>query len=167
MKLKLLEQIDSDLLFAFEVENKNWFESFIAPRGESFYNPPDINKHIASCIQEYSKGTAYFFVVVNEHEIIGRINLREICLKRKTASLGYRVAKKHAGKGVASFALSTVVNLARKELNLQSLISYVLTNNPASERVLLKQGFTSVKTHKDYMWVNNEVYDSKEYLLTL
>ena len=158
MKFEHLALNHSTALLQFEQENQAFFESLIAPRIKEFYSPSGIQKHIENCLLCYKNKTAYAGVALNEGLIIGRGNLKDINQIDKSAYVGYRIGEHHTGKGVASFCLTKLIDLAKDEMNLNSLFAEVLDNNPASMRVLIKQGFKVIDYQKAHSVVNGVNY---------
>jgi ribosomal-protein-alanine N-acetyltransferase len=165
MKFELLTNHYLSQLITFEYENRDWFESFIESRGDSFYGQKSIKKHLIDSVNEYTLGQKYPAVVVNEHHIMGRANLKNICLKSKTAEVGYRVAECYSGTGVASYSLKELIKVSKEKLALKSLNAIVLDNNPASARVLEKKGFEQVETISNfYNFLGDELSGTKYQL---
>ncbi|MEE3058168.1 MAG: GNAT family protein, partial [Pseudomonadota bacterium] len=57
------------------------------------------------------------------------------------AEIGYRVAEKDCGKGIASRCVSFLIEEA-KSMGIKLLTAEVMDNNAASEKVLIKNGFS-------------------------
>ncbi|WP_394781889.1 GNAT family N-acetyltransferase [Undibacterium sp.] len=143
MQLKLLQQSDAGPLLQFEVANRAWFEQFIETRGVWFYTREGMRAHIADFMEKYAAGSLYPYLVLDvAGSIIGRVNLRDVEREVGTARLGYRVAADCAGRGVISAAVQQVLHIARTELGLKRIIAHVSVENPASAKVLQKNGFT-------------------------
>ncbi len=88
-------------------------------------------------------GTDYLHLLVAEGgEVVGRVNLTEVA--DGTAELGYRIAQKAAGQGLATAAVRKVRELAATEYGLTRLRARVTLNNPASRKVLEHNGFVAV-----------------------
>lgn len=76
--------------------------------------------------------------------IVGRFNLYD--LENGAAEVGYRVAERVAGRGVATQALSNLYRMAADDYGLRSLTAGTSTANVALQRVLEKAGFASTGT---------------------
>ncbi len=167
MKLELLSENHIAELMFFEHENRYWFEKFIESRGNDFYSQTSIEQHIIENIQAYHLGKQYPAVVVNGGHIIGRVNLKNICGKAKIADVGYRVSESFSGRGVAGFGVQMLIEISKEQLNLNCLRAFVLENNPASSRVLEKQGFTPNKYIDNYVTVAGIDLSCTEYQLKI
>jgi ribosomal-protein-alanine N-acetyltransferase len=92
-------------------------------------------------LAEQDAGACHFHVVLDEHgELIGRVNLVDVT--DGVAELGYRVAEKAAGRGVARAAVTEVCRLAAGPYGLAALTAVTTLDNPASRAVLERTGFT-------------------------
>ena len=74
--------------------------------------------------------------------MVGRVNLTEVV--DGSAELGYRIAQKAAGQGLATAAVRKVRELAAAEYGLSNLRARVKLDNPASRTVLEHNGFVAV-----------------------
>jgi [ribosomal protein S5]-alanine N-acetyltransferase len=73
--------------------------------------------------------------------VSGRFNLYDIA--DGSAVVGYRVAQRVAGQGVASAALRELCRLAQADYGLWMLTADTTANHRASQRVLEKAGFSA------------------------
>jgi len=76
-------------------------------------------------------------------EVLGWFLLRPDKLKPETVEnpeLGYRLHKKHWGKGYATEASQALVDKAFKELNCESVYAVAMKGNQASQNVMKKVG---------------------------
>lgn len=167
MELELLDEKHLDALFDFELENRVYFETLIQSRGHDFYCRPVILAHIRDLMSDYRVGEKLSCLVVKERVVVARANIKSIDDNSASAEVGYRVAENIAGQGVASFALVGLIELAKNQLGLKNLTAWVLSNNPASARVLEKQGFVKRQTVQNYTYFKGRHLDCSEYNLTL
>ncbi len=139
--LQLLRLDHAPALLAFERENRAYFAASVPDRGDSFFASFD-TRH-AQLLAWQAAGTAYFHLLVAQGgEVVGRVNLTEVA--DGTAELGYRIAQKAAGQGLATAAVRKVRELAATEYGLSRLRARVTLNNPASRKVLEHNGFVAV-----------------------
>ena len=154
MQLELLSEHHLKQLFDFELENRSWFESLIEARDNDFYSEKGVEQHINGELDKVSSGSAFCGLLIKDNEIIARANLRDISSNK--AFVGYRVSKRFISQGYASFCLASLVEIAKREFRVQSLEAKVLENNPASKRVLLKQGFEIITDVADFITLNSK-----------
>ncbi|WOH38423.1 GNAT family N-acetyltransferase [Thalassotalea fonticola] len=148
MRFETLSNKHADLLFQFELENRDWFETLIASRGNDFYTDNGFNKHFSTCISDAKLGRAYSGVLIEKGAVVARGNLKGIDTKNKICSVGYRVAKNSIGKGYASYCLAELIRTANTSYSIKELKAQVLDNNPVSKAVLEKLGFKA--THHEH-----------------
>lgn len=140
--IRTLRPDDEHRLLQFERDNRRWFEAHIDPRGDDFYTRDGVRAHIEQYLDGYARATWHPCVIVDRSEaIVGRANLKEIDLAKGMAEIGYRVAQRTAGQGLATQAVRYLTTLARTEWRLNQLFAHVSTQNTASARVLEKCGF--------------------------
>ena len=160
-----LSHLHRDSLLSFESENRAYFESFIAPRGDEFYSEAGITAHIDSMLDGVKAGESFAGVLLQDNRILARGNLRNINCETGEADVGYRVGAAFAGQGLASFCLQQLIEKARTIPGLTRLHASVLDNNPASTRVLTKQGFILSGRQEQFARIQNVSLDVSHYTL--
>ena len=139
-RLELVRADHAEALLAFERENREYFAASIPDRGDDYFT--EFAARHAQLLQSQAAGTDYFHVLVADTgEIVGRVNLVEV--KDASAELGYRIAEAVAGRGVATAAVAEIRKLAATAYGLTSLRAKVTLDNPASHRVLERNGFVA------------------------
>lgn len=88
------------------------------------------------------KNELHVFVVENnEKEIIGIIFLKNIDAKTSKCEIAYFIDKNHENKGYTTMAIQQAVDNAFSNLNLNKVYCRVATDNTASNKVAIKNGF--------------------------
>lgn len=123
----------------FERANRAWFAASISDRGDGYFDR--FAELYRERLDEQEAGACAFFVLVDDGAVLGRFNLVDIA--DGTAVLGYRVAERVAGRGVATATVRELCALAATRLGLRALRAAVSDGNVASRRVLLKAGFVA------------------------
>ena len=142
MQLQLLTESDAATLWAFETQHRNYFESWINARSGSFYTPEGFAQALQTALLQQAAHQAYHYLIWQDTQLVGRINLTQVRQQNyHSASLGYRIAPTHSGQGLASQALQQVMQKAFQVHQLKRLEATARPENPASIRVLLKNGF--------------------------
>lgn len=140
-ELQLLRADHGPAVLAFEVENRGYFRSFISDRGDDYFEHfSDV--HGRRLLEQEAGEGAYYVLVADDDSVLGRFNL--IIHDGGVAELGYRVAARAAGRGVATAAVRDVCQLAAERHGLRRLRAATAHDNEASQRVLLKAGFVPV-----------------------
>jgi [ribosomal protein S5]-alanine N-acetyltransferase len=94
-------------------------------------------------LAEQETGLCAFHVLLAEDgSVLGRFNL--VDLVDGTADLGYRVAQRATGRGVATATVRELCRLAAARYGLDTLCAATSHENTASQRVLAKAGFAPV-----------------------
>lgn len=134
---------DADDLLAFELRNREFFESYINARPAGYYSPEGVRTAIAAAAAEARADTAFQYLVRDETaQLVGRVNLSRV--KRvhfHSAEIGYRIAEAVTGRGIAVEAVRQVVALAFSEHRLHRLEATSRPENTGSVKVLARNGF--------------------------
>jgi ribosomal-protein-alanine N-acetyltransferase len=115
-ELQLLRPEHAPALLAFERENRGYFAASVPDRGEGFF--AEFDARFAQLLAWQADGTS--------------------------AELGYRIARKAVGQGLATAAVHEVCELAAAQYGLTSLRAKATMDNPASRKVLDRNGFVAV-----------------------
>jgi [ribosomal protein S5]-alanine N-acetyltransferase len=131
---------------------------FLAPleplRPEAFYTFEGQRRHIAQLTDRRTVGTAYPFVIAVRGLPVGAINLSNVVRGAfQSANVGYWVAREHNGRGVATRALALVCRRAFEDIGLHRIEAGTLVDNYASQRVILKNGFTQIGLAPRYLQI--------------
>lgn len=139
--MRELQRLSADhaaAVLAFELENRAYFARWVSDRGDELYER--FPEHHRALLAEQDAGACAFYVLVDpDGTVVGRFNLYD--LKDGTASVGYRVAERVTGHGVATEAVRDLCRKAADDHGLQMLSAETSEANVASQRVLEKAGF--------------------------
>lgn len=80
-----------------------------------------------------------------------------------TAELGYWIGEPYWGRGLASAAVKEMIQIGFQELKLRRIFASVYEYNPASMRVLEKNGFEKEGVAKAAVLKNGKVFDEVKY----
>ena len=139
-ELRLLGPEHAPALLAFERENRAYFAASVPDRGDGFF--AEFDQRFAQSLEWQAAGEDFLHVLVAEGgEVVGRVNLVEAA--EGSAELGYRIAQKAAGRGLATAAVRRVRELAAAEYGLTKLRAKATMDNPASHKVLQRNGFVA------------------------
>jgi [ribosomal protein S5]-alanine N-acetyltransferase len=140
-ELQRLDGGHAPAVLAFELANRDYFAASISDRGDEFYDQ-FTDRHRASLAEQEAGLCAFYVLVADDGSVLGRFNLYDI--GDGTARLGYRVAQRVAGRGVATAAVRELCGLAAARHGLRTLRAATSRENAASQRVLAKAGFVPV-----------------------
>lgn len=140
-ELKRLHADHAPAVLAFELANRTYFAASISDRGDDFFD--QFTDRYNAALAEQEAGVCAFYVLVAEDgSVLGRFNLYD--LADGTARLGYRVAERVAGRGVATATVRELCRMARAIHGLRTLRAATSHDNAASQKVLVKTGFVPV-----------------------
>lgn len=155
-------------LYNFELKNREYFEKFVPTRGDEYYDYNIFVDRNVELIKEMDLNKSLFYLIKSEYDgnIIGRINLVDIDNEYKTASLGYRIGEDFIGKGVASKALSILIDSIDNKL-VNQIIAKTTTNNIGSQKVMEKNNFILKSIDEEEFEMNGEKLKFVNYILNL
>lgn len=141
IQLKACTAQDAGALYAFERDNRSYFEQSIPSRGDDYYVPETFRERHAALLQEQLDGSSFFFLIQDETRLIlGRINLVDRHPTAKRAELGYRIGRMNTGKGIAKEAVRLLMDHC-PALDIQEIQAQTTDGNIASQTILLRNGF--------------------------
>ena len=125
----------------FETVNRAYFRTFISDRGDEYFKH-FAQRHLALLADQEARLGAYYVLVDEDGSVLGRFNL--VFVEDGVAELGYRVAERVAGRGVASAAVGDLCTFAASRHGISTLRAATSNANLASQHVLLNAGFRAV-----------------------
>lgn len=155
--LKQLEHIDMEDLYEFERTNRAYFEKTVPSRGDDYYQFEAFKRKNELLLEEQAQRLSYFYLIKDEKgQIVGRINLTDIDLGQKLASVGYRVGEAYIGKGIANQALKLLLATV-ESAGIQQIAAQTTTNNIASQKILENNGFIYIGTSDEVFEMNGQI----------
>lgn len=140
-EMRLLRPDHAPALLAFERENRAYFAASIPDRGDDYF--ARFEERLRPLLAEQEAGDAYFHVLVGaDGQVLGRVNLVDV--GGGGADLGYRIAERAAGRGLATWAVGEVCRVAADSYGLTTLRAAATLDNAASRAVLTRSGFALV-----------------------
>ncbi|MGH3878696.1 MAG: GNAT family N-acetyltransferase [Actinophytocola sp.] len=107
-------------------------------RGDDYF--AHFDAWLRQLLAEQAAGQHHFHVLVDDvGEVLGRVNLIDVA--NGSAELGFRIAEKVTGQGVATATVREVCALARDTYELTSLHASAAVDNVGSRTVLDRNGF--------------------------
>jgi ribosomal-protein-alanine N-acetyltransferase len=125
-------------LLVFEQENRAYFAASVSDRGDDYFT--NFDERLRGLLDEQSTGGCHCHVLVGEAgEVVGRVNLFDVA--DGSAQLGFRIAEKAAGQGLATAAVREVCALAGADYGLARLLAAAADGNRGSRAVLARNRF--------------------------
>jgi ribosomal-protein-alanine N-acetyltransferase len=158
-----LKRTDAEALLAFEIHNREWFETHIDARDPAFYSLQGVADHIEGYLADFAIGAWHPFVIEDASQtIVGRANLKSIDVSERSAEVGYRIAQSVCGQGLATLALKHLIQEAQVRWDLTRLVAYVYEENVGSRKVLDRCGFLPEQPSG-----NDKAGDERRFVLTI
>jgi ribosomal-protein-alanine N-acetyltransferase len=129
----------------------------------TYSNIDEVKKEIKRFKKMNEKGLAYIFIILKDKKFAGTIDIWKINKKNFRTCVGYAVKKEFRGKGVASTALKKALKFIKEEMKMHAVEATAHPKNIASQKVLLKNGFTKIGLMKDYHFDNEKFVDRVLY----
>ena len=133
--------------------NRAFLAGFGPLRTDEYFTDEGQERAVLASLEAAENGTNLPMVIVDGTGVlVGTLNLNSIIRGAfQSASLGYWVSQERNGQGIATAAVAAAKRIAFKELGLHRLQGETLVDNYASQRVLLKNGFTKYGEAPDYL----------------
>ena len=157
ISLELLSEGNSLDVYAFETENREYFERNLPPRPATYFDSEGFKEITRELLTEQRNRAVYMHLIRDSQGVmVGRINLSVLENDRKTAELGYRIGENVSNLGYASEAVKFVLEKAFTTYGFNRIIAGTARDNLASQRVLLKNGFTFSRMIENDLHIHNE-----------
>jgi [ribosomal protein S5]-alanine N-acetyltransferase len=134
-KLRNWTESDQSSLVKYADNSKIWINV------DDIFPHPYTSRDARFWIRETSRSKTDFAIATDE-EAIGGIGIRlQPNIYRRSAELGYWLGEPFWGRGIVTKAVKTMVEYAFNNFDLVRIYALVFEWNPASMRVLEKNGF--------------------------
>ena len=164
MELIPVQEVFFERLFSFESENRKWFEEWVPPRPDDYFEYERFVSYGKRLIEEMEAGEGLYFIGFDQGEIVGRFNLTFV--ESNIVDIGYRVALKHIGKGYAHRFSMLLIEKA-KVSGVEKITAEALIENGASTKVLRKLGFELVSNETQIVKLGTKEFSLVPYQLLL
>ena len=125
------------------------------------YTDTDAEKWIMHACNQYPETN---FVIANNKEMFGAIGINfQDDVNRFSAEIGYWIGEPFWGKGIATIALKAFTEYSFKKFELNRIYANVFEGNAASEKVLIKAGYTKEAILKKAVYKEGKFLDQYIY----
>ncbi|SEB85867.1 GNAT family N-acetyltransferase [Arthrobacter woluwensis] len=154
---------DAPAVAALLQESREHLAPWEPVRPEFFFTEEGQRAEIRGALDALAQGSRAPFVIVDDDgAVAGRLNINNIVRGAfESGSLGYWVAAGRTGRGLAGRAVGEAVEHGFSTLGLHRLEAGTLLHNTASQRVLLKNGFTVFGTAPRYLRIQGRWQDHR------
>jgi ribosomal-protein-alanine N-acetyltransferase len=166
--LRHLGADDAPALLAFMNENRAFLEQWEPAREEEFLTLDAQAAEIEAAAADAAADRRHAFGIFLESELVGRIALSQIFRGIfQNAYLGYSIAERWNGQGLATEAVGVAMEFAFGELGLHRVQAAVMPRNIGSIRVLEKNGFREEGYAVGYLCINGVWEDHRIFARTV
>jgi len=143
---RLLSLDDVPELTALGVANREFLAPWSPATSDAFFTEDGQHALVLDALSKHALGLAYPAVIVDvDGALAGRINLNSVTRgAAQFASVGYWVAQSRNGRGAATAAVASMLDVAFGELALHRVQGETLPENRASQVVLERNGFERI-----------------------
>ncbi|WP_066371614.1 GNAT family N-acetyltransferase [Herbidospora mongoliensis] len=153
----------TDLAAVYQ-ENRDFLQPYEPVRADAFFTAGGQRDNIRTMVTAMRAGDRWPAMIYLGDRPCGFITLNTILRGAlQSARVGYWVAEKDGGRGVATRALGIVLDVAFCELGLHRIEASVRVDNPRSKRVLEKNGFSTIGIARRHVFLDGAWRD--EYLM--
>ena len=92
-------------------------------------------------VRAHRNREAFYFAIVADGDMIGVVELGTVDYEKRSVRCDFGIASSHWGRGITTRAVALALHYAFCELGMEIVQSACLKRNPASARVLEKNGF--------------------------
>jgi len=102
----------------------------------------DTHKRVTKMLRDYDDPSVYNWLIIAKdcNEVAGMIYTSVLIDKRRTAEIDYCIAQRFRGKGYAPEAFKSVIHYLFFNAGFYRIEAQCNTDNPSSERVMIKAG---------------------------
>ena len=158
---------DSRALERELAENRGWLRKWEAtnPHGPMSF---DVRSSIRALQQTARAGLGLPFVIEHDGRLAGQLNVSSIAYgSLSTATIGYWVSEKFAGKGATPTAVALATDYCFFSVGLHRMEICIRPENQPSLRVVEKLGFRYEGLRRRYIHINGDWRDHFCFALTV
>ena len=140
--------------------NRAWLEPWEATTPLIRPGTLDTKSSIRGLLKAAKEGTALPLVLFHDHEVVGQLNVSQITYgSLSSATLGYWVVEKVAGRGITPVAVAMATDYLFVEKGLHRMEVCIRPENTASLRVVEKLGFRYEGFRRRYIHIDGKWAD--------
>lgn len=164
---RLLALDDVEALAALYVENRQFLAPWQPLRPDSYFTRDGQLEAVEAALGQKASGSAVPLVILDgDGTVVGTLTISSIIRGAfQSCSVGYWLAERAQGQGLATAALREAVDLAFADLRLHRVQAETLTHNQRSQRMLDRLGFEKYGEARSYMHIAGEWQDNVLYQL--
>ena len=167
--LRVLNELDADMVLAYFSQNEEFLAPWEALRPEYFFTSAYQRMQLRGEMQQMKEGRMLRLWMFNKEDngrIIGSLSYSNIvygCFL--SCFLGYRLSADNANRGYMSEAVEKGNEIMFSEYGLHRIEANIMPRNAASLRVVQKLGFAEEGLAKRYLKINGVWEDHMHMVL--
>jgi len=103
-------------------------------------DPQKTKALVASWIERYEMEDFFLWAVEFEGQVIGTVNLHDVCREKKCCEIGFSIGSRWWKQGIMTEAAGAVLRCAFDKLDFDRITGWCAAENSASARVMEKIG---------------------------
>ena len=140
--------------------NRAWLEPWEATTPLIRPGTLDTKSSIRGLLKAAKEGTALPLVLLHDHDVVGQLNVSQITYgSLSSATLGYWVVEKVAGRGITPVAVAMATDYLFFEKGLHRMEVCIRPENTASLRIVEKLGFRYEGFRRRYIHIDGKWAD--------
>jgi ribosomal-protein-alanine N-acetyltransferase len=147
-----LDLADAQALTGLYAENQEFLAPWQPLRPDSYFTEVGQLEAVEAALAQKASGSAVPLVILDRSgAVAGTITVASVIRGAfQSCSVGYWLAERAQGQGLATAALREVADLAFGDLRLHRIQAETLTHNTRSQRVLQRVGFEQYGVARSY-----------------
>lgn len=138
--IELIHEHHAQSIFELVNSNRTYLREWL-PFVDKMQTPEFAQNFVKGTMQRNKEGIEYAFVIVLNHQVIGRVGVYKIDSQNKIGEIGYWIAENFQGKGIVTRACQVVIDFCFKELQLNRIEIKCGTQNFKSQYIPEKLKF--------------------------
>ncbi|WP_042167085.1 GNAT family N-acetyltransferase [Paenibacillus gorillae] len=131
------------------------------------HNKDTVKSMISHFDRDYNKRSRVkwgIFAAAEPDRLLGIIEAMDFNQKVNAVTVGYFLAEAHWGKGIATDAVTLLLQFLFNDVSVNRIQAEVMPDNAASKKVLLKNGFIKEGTlRQSALWAGKGIVDLEIY----
>jgi len=164
---RALDLEDVEALTGLYVDNRQFLAPWQPLRPGSYFTEAGQRQAAEAVLAQHKSGSAVPLVILDgSGAIVGTLTISSIIRGAfQSCSVGYWLAERAQGRGLATAALREAVDLAFGDLRLHRIQAETLTHNQRSQQMLQRVGFERYGEARAYMHIAGQWQDNVLYQL--
>jgi ribosomal-protein-serine acetyltransferase len=163
--LALLEEQHAGALFQLIEENRSYLREWL-PWLDQNTRPEHTAAFIRASLRQFAEREGMACGIVHRGTLAGVAGLHRIDWPNRRSSIGYWVARPHAGRGLATRACAGLLDYAFSELGLNHMEIACAPGNARSRAVPERLGFVREGELRQREWLYDHFVDHVVYGMT-